>query len=94
MPRLVYNDENVESIDVFLTSGESSAEFNEFLGSILIAQHQENLVRAESMALAFEFIAVVLFDKAFSEQQNPLRAEGLVHLDQQIHAFLEFLESV
>lgn len=44
------------------------------------------------MALAFEFIAVVLFDKASSAQQNPLRAEGWGHLDQLIHAFLELLK--
>ena len=77
-----------------MTSGESSAEYNEFLESIPIAQHQENLVSAESMALAFEFIAVVLFDKAFTARQNPLRAEGWIHLDQQIHAFLELLKPV
>lgn len=75
-----------------MTSGENSAEFNEFWGSIPIAQHQENLVGDESMALAFEFIAVVLFDKASSAQQNPLRAEGWGHLDQLIHAFLELLK--
>ena len=46
------------------------------------------------MALAFEFIAVVLFDKAFTAWQNPLRAEGWIHLDQQIHAFLELLKPV
>ena len=94
MPRFVYNDEDVESIDVFLTAEEGSEKFNEFLGSIPIVQYQDNRVRAESMALAFEFIAVVLFDKAFSEQYNPLRADDWVHLDRQLPAFLETLESV
>ena len=78
MPCFVYNDEDVESIDVFLTAEEGSEKFNEFLGSIPIVQYQDNRVRAESMALAFEFIAVVLFDKAFSEQYNPLRADDWV----------------
>lgn len=94
MPCFVYNDEDVESIDVFLTAEEGSEKFNEFLGSIPIVQYQDNRVRAESMALAFEFIAVVLFDKAFSEQYNPLRADDWVHLDRQLPAFLETLESV
>lgn len=93
MPHLVYNDEDVESIDIFLTSDEGSENFNEFLGSIPIVQYQENRVRAESMALAFEFIAVVLFDKAFSEQHNPLRADDWVHLDKQLPLFLEAIES-
>ena len=94
MPCFVYNDEDVESIDVFLTAEEGSEKFNEFLGSIPIVQYQDNRVRAESMALAFEFIAVVLFDKAFSEQYNPLRADDWVHLDRQLPALLETLESV
>lgn len=96
MPRLVYNDEDVESIDIFLTAEDGSEKFNEFLGSIPIVQYQENRVRAESMALTFEFIAVVLFDKVFGDgaDANPLRAADWVHLDKQLPAFLESLEPI
>ena len=96
MPRLVYNDEDVESIDIFLTSNEGLEKFNEFLGSIPIVQYQENRVRAESMALAFEFIAVVLFDKVFGDgvDANPLRTSDWFHLGKQLPAFLESLELI
>ena len=96
MPRLVYNDEDVESIDIFLTAEDGSEKFNEFLGSIPIVQYQENRVRAESMALAIELIAVVLFDKVYGDgaDANPLRAADWVHLDKQLPAFLESLEPI
>lgn len=96
MPRLVYNNEDVESIDIFLTTEEGSEKFNEFLGSIPIVQYHENRVRAESMALAFEFIAVVLFDKVFGDgaDVNPLRADDWVHLDKQLPAFLGSLDPI
>ena len=96
MPRLVYNDEDVESIDIFLTAEDCSEKFNELLGSIPIVQYQENRVRAESMALAIELIAVVLFDKVYGDgaDANPLRAADWVHLDKQLPAFLESLEPI
>lgn len=94
MPRFVY-DEDANTVDVCLLPEDENADFYELLGSIPVSLYKENQVTAESTALAFEFIAVVLFDKAFGDDgdTNPLRADDWVHLDKQLPVFLESIES-
>lgn len=94
MPCFVY-DEDADTVDVCLLPEDEDADFYELLGSIPVSLYKENQITAESIALAFEFIAVVLFDKAFGdgEDANPLRADDWVHLDKQFHTFLEAIES-
>ena len=93
MPRFVY-DEDTETVDVCLLPEDEAADFYELLGSIPVSLYKENQITAESTALAFEFIAVVLFDKAFSdgEDANPLRADDWMHLDKQLPTFLKTIE--
>jgi len=94
MPRFVY-DEDADTVDVCLLPEDENADFYELLGSIPVSLYKENQVTAESTALAFEFIAVVLFDKAFGDDgdTNPLRADDWVHLDKQLPIFLDTIES-
>lgn len=66
--------------------------FSETLGSIPLDLYQSNRVKAESTALAYQFIATVLFDRAFGEEDNPLRADDFTNLDIQLTQFIEEMD--
>lgn len=90
MPRMLYNDDE-DTIDVCLEPDDDHffCSFSELLGSMPADLYEDNQTRAEATVLAFELIATVLFDKAYSEDDNPLRADDFIHLDKQLTSFFE-----
>ena len=90
MPCMLYNDDE-GTIDVCLEPDDDHffCSFSELLGSMPADLYEENQTRAEATVLAFELIATVLFDKAYSEDDNPLRADDFIHLDKQLPSFFE-----
>ena len=89
MPCLLYNDDN-DSIDVYLEPDDEHffCNFSEMLGSVPAELYEENQVRAEATVMAFQLIATVLYDKAFGEDDNPLRADDWINLDKQLNELM------
>ena len=90
MPCMLYNDDE-DTIDVCLEPDDDHffCSFSELLGSMPADLYEDNQTRAEATVLAFELIATVLFDKVYSEDDNPLRADDFIHLDKQLPSFFE-----
>lgn len=90
MLSMIYND-NEDTIEVLLEPDDEHffSSFNETLGSIPAELFEENRDKAEAAVLTYEMIATVLFDKAYGEEANPLRADDFVHLHIQLPSFYE-----
>lgn len=90
MPCMMHNDDE-DTIDIYLEPDDDHffCSFSELLGSMPADLFEDNQTRAESTVLAFELIATVLFDKAYGEDDNPLRADDFIHLDKQLPSFFE-----
>lgn len=94
MPCLLYNDDE-DTVDACLEPDDEHffCSFSETIGSIPVGLYKENQATAEATAFAFQLIATVLFDRAFGEEQNPLRADDWVSLDVQLAQFMKELEA-
>lgn len=90
MPCMLYNDDE-GTIDVCLEPDDDHffCSFSELLGSMPADLYEDDQTRAEATVLAFELIATVLFDKAYGEDDNPLRDDDFIHLDKQLPSFFE-----
>jgi len=90
MPCLLYNDED-DTIEVCLEPDDAHffCNFAETMGSVPVELYEENQSRAEATVMAYELLLTVLYDKAFGEDDNPLRADEWIHLDQQLVTFME-----
>lgn len=78
------NDE--DTIEVCLKPDDDHffCSFSELLGSMPADLYANDQTRAEATVFVFELIATVLFDKAYGEDDNPLRADDFIHLDKQL----------
>lgn len=85
------NNDDEDTIEVCLEPDDDHffCSFSELLGSMPAELFEDNRTRAEATVLAYELIATVLFDKAYGEDNNPIRADDFVHLDKQLPSIFE-----
>lgn len=85
------NNDDEDTIEVCLEPDDDHffVSFSELLGSMPAELFEDNRTRAEATVLAYELIATVLFDKAYGEDNNPIRADDFVHLDKQLPSIFE-----